>query len=138
MIIRIAEAQETISSPHCVYTLLSAFMQEQDAIDRDKEHFFCLHLTARHRIKLAELITVGTLNASLVHPREVFTRAVAERSASLVLAHNHPSEVLDPSREDIAITRQLAEAGTILGIAIVDHIIIASTGFYSFKEHGLL
>jgi DNA replication and repair protein RadC len=84
------------------------------------------------------VITVGLLNHSLVHPREVFADAITDRAASVILVHNHPSGTMEPSTQDTAITRQLAEAGQILGIRVLDHLIITRKGFVSMRERGLL
>lgn len=110
----------------------------EDKIDRDKEHFYVFHLNSRNTIKLVELISLGTLNSSLVHPREVFTRAVGERTASVIIAHNHPSGEQEPSVDDIAVTQRLAEAGRILDIELLDHIIFCKESHTSLKEKGLI
>jgi DNA repair protein RadC len=138
MIIKIADTTRTVTRPESVYAILTEFMRRQDVVDQDKEHFFCIHLNNRNRIKLLELVSLGTLNASLVHPREVFTRAVRERSAMLIVAHNHPSGEVEPSDEDIQLTQRLREAGTLLGIELMDHVIISKGDYYSFKEKGML
>ena len=84
------------------------------------------------------VVTIGILNQSLVHPREVFVDAITDRAASVILVHNHPSGSLDPSTQDLGITRQLAEAGSILGIRVLDHIIVTKNGYASLKELGHL
>jgi len=84
------------------------------------------------------IVTVGILNQSLVHPREVFSDAITDRAASVILVHNHPSGTLEPSTQDIGITRQLVEAGSILGIRVLDHIIVTKKGYSSLKELGHL
>ena len=81
---------------------------------------------------------MGTLNYNIVHPREVFEPAVKHLAASIILAHNHPSGTLEPSPEDLALNKRLVEAGKILGIQILDHIIVTKTGFSSFKEKDLM
>jgi DNA repair protein RadC len=106
----------------------------EDTVDRDKEHFYVMHLDTRSRINLVELVNLGTLTSSLVHPRETFRRAVMQGSASIIVAHNHPSGEADPSDEDLRVTRQLFEAGKLLGIQLLDHLIFTPTSFYSFKE----
>jgi DNA repair protein RadC len=83
-------------------------------------------------------VSVGTLNANLVHPREVFKEAIQSLAAQIILAHNHPSGDPEPSEDDLEITKRLVEAGTILGIEVVDHIIITKTGFMSFKDKKLI
>jgi DNA repair protein RadC len=102
-----------------------------------KEHFLALHLDGKNRIVCIDRISVGSLNQSIVHPREVFKTALLSSAAALLLIHNHPTGDPNPSREDIEITRRLKEAGELLGIAVLDHIIIGDTCF-SFSESGLL
>ena len=106
--------------------------------DKAKEHFKLILLNPRNKIIGISTISIGTLNASLVHPREVFKDAIMHTAASVVLAHNHPSGDPEPSEDDITITKRLIEAGKILGIEVMDHIIIAKNGFFSFKEKGLI
>ncbi len=103
-----------------------------------REHFLGLYLNTRNRLLLRETVSVGSLNASIVHPREVFEPALRHGAASLVVVHNHPSGETDPSADDLAITRRLAEAGEILGIALLDHVIVGRDRFTSLKEEGHL
>jgi DNA repair protein RadC len=103
-----------------------------------KEHFIVLYLDSRNQLIQKETVSIGTLNGSLVHPREVFEPAIKLLAAQIMLAHNHPSGDDSPSDADIAITVRLVEAGNLLGIAVLDHIIVTTTSFYSFKEHGRL
>ena len=107
----------------------------EDKIDQEKEHFYVMHLDVKSRINLVELVSLGTLNASLVHPRETFRRAVMQGSASIIVAHNHPSGEVEPSDEDTKITKLLFEAGNILGITFLDHIIFTNDKFHSFREN---
>jgi DNA repair protein RadC len=107
----------------------------EDVIDQDKEHFYVMHLDIRNQVKMVELVTLGTLTSSLVHPRETFRRAVIEGSASIIVAHNHPSGECTPSDEDMKVTRLLLDAGELLGIHVLDHIIFTPYSFYSFKEY---
>lgn len=106
--------------------------------DKAKEHFKIILLNPRNRIVGISTISIGTLNASLVHPREVFKDAIKHNAASMVLAHNHPSGDPDPSEDDLTITKRLTEAGRIFGIEVKDHIIVGKDGFFSFKEKGLI
>jgi DNA repair protein RadC len=107
----------------------------EDKIDQSKEHFYVMHLDVKSRVTLVELVSLGTLNASLVHPRETFRRAVIAGSASIIVAHNHPSGEVEPSDEDTKTTKLLHEAGNILGITLLDHIIFAEDKFHSFREN---
>jgi DNA repair protein RadC len=106
--------------------------------DKAKEHFKLILLNPRNKIIGISTISIGTLNASLVHPREVFKDAITHSAASVVLAHNHPSGDPEPSEDDIKITKKLVESGKILGIEVIDHIIIGKNNFCSFKERGLI
>lgn len=103
-----------------------------------KEHFMALHLDGKNRISCYELISIGSLNQTIVHPREVFKSALLSSAAALILIHNHPSGDVTPSREDLEITRRLKEAGELLGIRVLDHIIIGESKFYSFADWGEL
>ena len=102
------------------------------------EEFYVLVLDAHNGLREEIKLTSGTLNASLVHPREVFKVAIDYRAAAVVVVHNHPSGNLEPSREDIEITRQLVEAGKIIGIPLHDHVIVTGGGFTSLAERGLI
>jgi DNA repair protein RadC len=105
---------------------------------RPVETFGILALDVRHRLKREAVISVGCLTSSLVHPREVFQEAVVSRAAALVLFHNHPSGDPEPSGEDVALTRRLASAGTLMGIEVLDHLVLGAGRFVSLKERGLL
>ena len=105
---------------------------------KKQEHFICITLNGAHEVLQVRTITMGLLNHSLVHPREVFADAITDRAAAIICVHNHPSGTLEPSREDLAITRQLADAGTILGIRLLDHLIVTDSGHLSLKERDLL
>ena len=103
-----------------------------------KEHFVVFFLDSRNQQIHREIISIGTINTSLVHPREVFEPAVRHLSVQIILAHNHPSGDLEPSKEDLTVSKRLVEAGKLLGIEVLDHIIVTKDNFISFKEKGLL
>ncbi|MGD9677322.1 MAG: DNA repair protein RadC [Vulcanibacillus sp.] len=103
-----------------------------------QEHFIILLLDTKNQIISKETISIGTLNSSIVHPREVFKPAIKKSVSAIILAHNHPSGDPTPSKEDIEITKRLTKAGEILGIDVLDHIIIGDSKYISFKEEGLL
>ncbi len=103
-----------------------------------KEYFKIILLDTKNNIKKVSEISVGSLNSSIVHPREVFSEAVVNSASSIILVHNHPSGESEPSHEDISLTKRLDECGKLLGIKVLDHIIIGDGVFYSFKEEGLL
>lgn len=105
---------------------------------RPVETFGLLALDARHRLRREAIVSVGCLTGSLVHPREVFQEAVVARAAALVLFHNHPSGDPEPSAEDLALTRRLAAAGTLMGIEVLDHLVLGAGRFVSLKERGVL
>ncbi|MFA4877643.1 MAG: DNA repair protein RadC [Methanoregula sp.] len=106
--------------------------------DKRQEHFVCITLNGAGEVLGNRVITVGLLNHSLVHPREVFADAIVDRAASVICVHNHPSGSLEPSPQDIAITAQLKEAGQLVGIQLIDHIIITRNGHVSLRERGLI
>ena len=106
--------------------------------DQRKEFFLCLYLNARNQLIHKEVVSIGSLSASIVHPREVFQMAVTKSAASILLAHSHPSGDVSPSRDDVDLTRRLQRAGEIMGVDILDHLIIAADQFLSLKEQGYM
>ena len=112
--------------------------QVRDLARARREHFVVLLLNARHEFQCRETISIGSLNASIVHPREVFLPAILHSAASVVLVHNHPSGDPEPSEEDLSITRRLVEVGELVGIGVLDHVIVASRGSVSFRTRQLL
>jgi len=120
-----------LTDPEKVYRLIKSKLK-----DYHKEHFYIIALNSRGH-SIAE-VSVGSLNASVVHPREVFTEAIKNKAASVVFAHNHPSGDPEPSEDDLLLTKKLVESGKILGIEVFDHIIVAKDGFFSFKNKGLI
>ncbi len=129
---RLPDAQ-TIRSPQDAADLL---MEQLRYLQ--KEHFVCLFLNTKNHIIAQETLSIGSLNASIVHPREVFRAAIKCSSASVVCAHNHPSGDPTPSPEDIRMTERLCQAGDIVGIDVLDHIVIGDGIFVSLKEQGLM
>lgn len=104
---------------------------------RKQEQFICTSLNGAHEISAIRVVSVGTLTHTLVHPREVFADPLADRAAAVIIAHNHPSGSLEPSAEDLTLTRRLYQAGNLLGIEVLDHIILSPNGEYlSFIESG--
>lgn len=122
-----------IRSPMDVYKLV-----EPEFRHLKQEQFICVFLNTKNGVIGKEIISIGSLNASIVHPREVFRPAIKRSSASIICAHNHPSGVPDPSPEDIEITKRLVESGHILGIDVLDHIVVGNYTFVSLKERGLM
>lgn len=129
----VEEPKRKICSPKDVYTLMYPKMREQK-----KERFITLYLDTKNQILKEEVVSVGSLNASIVHPREVFKSALMESSASVIMVHNHPSGDPSPSREDIMVTEKLVEGGKLLGIDILDHIIIGDGRYVSLKDEGFV
>ncbi|KKU49258.1 hypothetical protein A3D60_03435 [Candidatus Uhrbacteria bacterium RIFCSPHIGHO2_02_FULL_47_29] len=123
----------TFDSPQAVIS----FLQEKIG-QEPKEHFLILSLNTRNNLIRHDEISIGTLNASIVHPREVFKTAIQALAANIIVAHNHPSGDSEPSREDIEITVALKEAGKIIGIEVLDHIIVAREKTFSFKNNDLI
>lgn len=103
-----------------------------------QEHFVVLLLNARHDLHRKVTVSKGSLNASIVHPREVFLPAIRNSAASIILVHNHPSGDAEPSEEDLSITKRLVEVGELLGIGVLDHVIVAKRGVVSFRSRQLL
>src|SRR6056297_265897 len=106
--------------------------------DRKQEHFLSISLNGAHEVIETRVVSIGLVNKTVVHPREVFSDPLQDRAAAVIAAHNHPSGNLDPSDEDREVTQRLKEAGLLLGIPLLDHIIFTRTGHYSFLEHQFL
>ena len=106
--------------------------------DRKQEHFICISLNGAHEVIASRVITIGLVNATQVHPREVFCDPICDRASAVIVAHNHPSGQLEPSNADRLVTKNLKEAGELLGIRLLDHVIFSSAGFYSFADKAEL
>ncbi|HSB05170.1 MAG TPA: DNA repair protein RadC [Thermodesulfobacteriota bacterium] len=131
--LEIGEEEFEIKNPEAVFKLISSSIK-----DKAREHFKLILLNSRNKKIGISNVSIGTLQTSLVHPREVFKEAITHSAASVILAHNHPSGDPEPSEDDLKITKKLAESGKILGIEVVDHIIVGKNKFYSFREKGLI
>jgi DNA repair protein RadC len=131
--VKLAE-RPLVRDAHTAAPLLAQYIGEVD-----REVFVVAMLTVRHRVLGLHTVSVGCLTSSLVHAREVFKPAILSGSAALLLGHNHPSGDPEPSAEDLALTRRLAAAGTLLGIEVLDHLVIGEAGrFVSLRERGIL
>ena len=106
--------------------------------DRKQEYFISISLNGANEVITSRVVSIGLVNTTQVHPREVFADPITDRATAIIVAHNHPSGSLAPSIEDKMVTKKLSEAGQILGITLLDHIIFSTKGYYSFLEHGLL
>jgi len=120
-----------LTDPEKVYRLVKSKLK-----DYHKEHFYIIALNSRNH-SIAE-VSIGSLNASIVHPREVFAEAIKNKAASVIFVHNHPSGDPEPSEDDLVLTKKLVESGKILGIEVMDHIIVVKNDFFSFKNKGLI
>lgn len=128
-----APDKPVIKSPGDVGALMMEKMRHYD-----REFFVVLNLNTKNQVIAEDTVSIGSLNASLVHPRELFKNAIKRSAAALILVHNHPSGDPSPSREDIDVTRRLAEAGKLLGIEILDHVVIGDLKYVSLKEKGII
>jgi len=130
---RIREDGTKISKPADLVPLIRHYA------DKKQEHFLSISLNGAHEVVAIRCVSVGLVNCAQVHPREVFAEAISDRACSIIVAHNHPSGQLQPSGADIEVTKRLVDAGRILGIGVLDHIIIApSGGFLSLRDEGTL
>ena len=110
----------------------------QHLAQRQQEHFVCISLNGAHEVIATRIVTVGLVNASQIHPREVFSDPLKDRACSIILAHNHPSGELKPSSEDIAVTKRIIDSGETLGITVLDHVIFSKRGYISLRDAGML
>ncbi len=106
--------------------------------DKRQEYFICLSLDSGQRLITRRVVTIGLLDSTLVHPREVFAGPLTDRAASIIIAHNHPSVIVEPSKEDIRATQQLIAAGIIMGIRLTDHIITTTDSHFCFRDNSLI
>lgn len=125
--------ERSVKSPEDAYKLAKQFL-----VEADREYFLVACLDTKNQPTAIHFCHVGSLNSSIVHPREVFKSAILSNSASIIVAHNHPSGDSTPSREDIEVTKRLVEAGKIIGIEVLDHIIVGDETFTSLKEKGYI
>ena len=123
---------QRITSAQDVYSLLHEYST------KDQEHFITITLDGQSKVIEKRIVHIGTLNQSLVHPREVFRPAIQDNAAGVIISHNHPSGTLEASRADIQITQRLKEVSKLVGIELLDHVIISREGYYSFSDEGLL
>lgn len=124
---------KTLLTPEAVYQVIKPKIAHLK-----KEHFILASFDTRNRLIGVDTISVGTLNSSLVHPRELFSVAIRRHAASVIIAHNHPSGDPDPSDEDLRVTKKLVEAGKLMGIQVLDHIVVAQDSFFSFSSESII
>jgi DNA repair protein RadC len=126
---RIRPEGVTVTEPPSVLPLIRHYA------DRKQEHFLCISLSGAKEVLATRVVSIGLVDQTPVHPREVFADPIVDRAAAIIVAHNHPGGSLTPSEQDLAMTRRLAAAGNTLGIELLDHIIFNTRGYYSLKEH---
>ena len=122
-----------VSSPKDVYKLMKDYLK-----GADREYLVLLSLDMKNNINSINTVSIGSLNSSIVHPREIFKTAILSNAASIILIHNHPSGDTTPSKEDINITYRIKESGKILGIELLDHVILGDNSYSSLKEKSIL
>lgn len=121
-----------------VYKIMREVLMRENKIRRDKEHFWIIGLNSRNTLLFIELISLGTVNATIIEPMEVYSFALQKRAVSIIMVHNHPSKEHNPSEADKDITNKMIQVGLFLKVPVIDHLIISEEGFYSFAESGLL
>src|SRR6056297_829721 len=129
---RLRPAENRIRFPQDVLPVIRHYA------DRQREHFLSISLNGAHEVISVRVVSIGSVNRTIVHPREVFSDPLQDRATAVLAAHNHPSGNVDPSDEDREITTRLRQAGETLGISLLDHIIFTQNSYYSFLEHGVL
>ena len=135
----ISEKKQTVCSSKDVSEVLFSLLNAEQEHDQGKEHFWILGLNTKNVIQYADLVSLGSLSAAIVHPRETFRLAVMKATANIIVGHNHPSGDTKPSQEDILLTKRLCQAGEILGINVLDHVIVGSEGtYFSFRDNGMI
>lgn len=125
--------ERSVRSPEDGYHLMKLFLE-----DKDREHFIVASLDTKNQPVSINVCHIGSLNASIVHPREVMKSAILSNAASIIVGHNHPSGLTEPSKEDIEVTKRLVEAGKLMGIELLDHIIVGDNRYTSLKEKGYI
>lgn len=123
---------------NCSEAVAQCEIVEKELKNADREKFICIHFNIKNHIISYEVVSMGSLTSSIVHPREVYKAAILANAASVVFLHNHPSGSTEPSLDDIEITNRLCKSGSILGINVLDHLIIGNNDFYSFRQHNLI
>lgn len=139
MVVKPKKGQKiSVSGSREIYELLSGLFDLLEPFDKDKEHFWVIGLTRAMTVRYLDWVSMGTMHGTVAEPREVFRNAILHGASSIILAHNHPSGNIRPSREDIDITKTLIAGGKILKIKVLDHVIIVDGDYYSFNDEGKL
>ncbi|WP_024771045.1 JAB domain-containing protein [Aquimarina macrocephali] len=127
-----------IESPEELYEIMQRILKREQKTDRDREHFWTISLNNANTVLNIELVSMGSVNTTIIEPMEVYSIPLQKRATRIILVHNHPAGTLKPSKSDKDITNRLIQAGRILHIEVLDHIIITEESFYSFAQSGLL
>ncbi len=131
------QTKQKVNSAAAVESILRPILQAEHEVDREKEHFWVIGLNTKNRVKYIDLVSLGTLNATLTSPREVLRLAIIRGIDRLIVGHNHPSDDTEPSTEDLRMTKTLVDAGKIIGINVLDHVIIGNdSGYYTMAGNG--
>jgi DNA repair protein RadC len=139
MIIELKEKQKvSVRGSGLVHKLIWNVIKAMQPFDQGKEHLFAIGVNRAFKIIYLDWISMGSVSGTIAEPREVFRTAVLQGASAIIIAHNHPSGNLNPSNEDKKVTKTMVEAGKILHIQVVDHVIVSSNGYYSFAEEGEL
>ncbi len=139
MNIRLTKEQKiNISHPQDIFEIMRKVLLRENKLGQQKEHFWVIGLATSNKLSYIELVSLGSISAAIVNPLEVFNLAVQKKSPRIILVHNHPGDTLEPSKADLEITKNIVEGGKILHIAMLDHLLITTEGYYSFEEHGIL
>ena len=126
------ERSSVIKTPEDIYRLL-----KKDLYVEGKEILYLVSLDSRHRVIAKDIVSVGTVNETVVHPREIYKQALSRNAVSIVLVHNHPSQDINPSAEDILVTEKIVQAGKVMGISLIDHVVVSDNGYCSLKALGI-
>ena len=133
----VSQKKQKIVDPCSVGSVISSIIQSYDEFEQEKEHFYVIGLNNKNVIQYVDLVSIGTISESIVHPREVFRMAIHKGISSIIISHNHPSGDLNPSKEDLNVTERLKNGGDLLGIKLLDHVIVDNNNnFKSLQEKG--
>jgi len=132
----ISEKKRTVRGPESLAGVLQAVLACEHETDQSKEHFFAVGMNTKNVVQYVELVSLGILDQTIVHPREVFRFAIMRGVKCIAIGHNHPSGDCTPSDKDLDLTRRLLDAGKVLGIEVLDHVIVAPESYHSMRENG--
>lgn len=130
------EASRKVAKPKDVASIIQAWITTLSEVDKQKEHFFGVYLNSRNQITKIEVVSIGTVNSAIVHPREFFVPGILAHASACMMVHNHPSEVLEPSESDLVTAKRIREAGEVVGIELLDSLIVSQTDHWSARLAG--